>query len=128
MGWKLGLMLEKTPHPHPRGFKVDLEKELGSSFPPRWVLLPESSQWVQLGRNQIWVLACPGSSAPLRRAKPRLGVPKDSLLSYWGWRREGQQQGNDEGAGGGSSGVKSHGSRLKLEAAGSRSHAGPQPR
>lgn len=49
----------------------------GNSFPlsSRWVLLPQSLQWVQLGpgRGQIWVPACPGSSAPSGRAKPRLG-------------------------------------------------------
>lgn len=51
--------------------------EEGNSFSlsSGWVLLPRSSQWVQLGpgRGQIWVLARPGSSAPSGRAKPRLG-------------------------------------------------------
>ena len=116
---------EPPPTPTPGDLRWIWGRNRALPFSPRWVLLPESSQWVQLGWNQIWVLACPGSSASLRRAKPRLGVSGDSLLSHWGWRREGQQQGNAEGAGGGSSGVKSHGLRLKLEAAGSRSHAGP---
>lgn len=51
--------------------------EEGNSFPlpSRWVLRPQGSQWVQLrpGWGQIWVPACPGSSAPRGRAMPRLG-------------------------------------------------------
>lgn len=77
-----------------------------------------------MGGTRSQVLACPGSSASLRRAKPRLGVSGDSLLSHWGWKGKASNRETAEGAGGEGSGVKSHGLRLKLEAAGSKS-AGP---
>lgn len=72
VGWKIGLCYEGGSW----GFRVGWRKEMiGFPLPSRWVLLPESSQWVQLGLGwgQIWVPAGPESSAPKRRAKPWLG-------------------------------------------------------
>lgn len=59
-------------------FGVGLGKEvMGFLLPPRWVLPPQSSLWVQLGlgRSQIWVPACSESSAPSRGPSPGWGVP-----------------------------------------------------
>lgn len=72
VGWKIALCYEGGS----RGLRVDWRKEMiGFPLPSRWVLLTESSQWVQLGLGwgQIWVPAGPESSAPKRRAKPWLG-------------------------------------------------------
>lgn len=79
---------------------------------PFFVVLPhESSQWVQLGlgRGQIWVPACPRSSASKPRAEPRLGAACQQQAEPLGVERGSQHREMVRALGEGAQGLKAMG-------------------